>query len=48
MVYKLIFIIDLAYMKKIKLLGDDHPSVGCTTCLFNCLYIRFQSLRDDP
>ena len=47
MVYKLIFITDLDYVQSIKLLGDGLLSVGRTSCLFNCLYIIFWSLRDD-
>ena len=47
MVYKLIFIINLDYVQSIKLLGDGLLSVGRTSCLFNCLYIIFWSLRDD-
>ena len=46
MIYKLIFMIDFGYMQSIKLLVDDSPSLGCMTSLFNCLYIRFYSLRD--
>jgi hypothetical protein len=48
MVYKLIFMIDLDYVQSIKLLVDDPLSLGCMTCLFNCLYVRFYSLRDEP
>jgi len=43
--YKIVFI---DYMQNIKLLADNSQSVGCIIYLFNCLYIRFQTLRDDP
>ena len=35
-------------MQNIKLLVDNSQSVDCIICLFNYLYIRFQTLRDDP
>ena len=44
----MLFIIDLDYMQKLKLLADNSQSVSCIICLFNCLYIRFQTFRDDP
>jgi Fe-S-cluster-containing dehydrogenase component len=44
----MVFTIGLDYMQSIKLLADNSPSVGCMTCLFNCLNVRFQSLEDEP
>jgi len=38
-VHKIVFMINLDYIHNIKQLADDSPSMGCTTCLFSCLYV---------
>jgi hypothetical protein len=46
MVFKNLFIVDPNYMQSIKQHRDRTPSVGCMTCLYTCLYDRFEMLRD--
>jgi hypothetical protein len=38
--------IDPSYMQNIKQLTDGLMSVSCMTCLYTCLYDRFETLRD--
>ena len=35
------------YKKCIKQLRDGSSSMGCMTCLYTCLYDRFEALRDE-
>jgi len=47
MVYKNVFIIDPNYMQSIKQFRDRLLSMGCMTCLYTCLYNKFETLRDE-
>jgi hypothetical protein len=46
MAYKLIFMIDPGYMQSIKQFRDGSLSVSCMTCLYICVYDRFEALKD--
>ena len=48
MVLKNLFIVDPNYMQSIKQHRDRAPSVDCMTCLYTCLYDKFEALRDRP
>ena len=48
MVYKIVFTVDLATCKALNSLQTVQQTLHCTTCLFSCLFARFEGVADDP
>jgi len=48
MVYKIVFTVDLATCKALNSLQTVQHALHCTTCLFSCLFARFEGVADDP